>query len=183
MNKVYLSDFDFCDSWTSHRFMVSGLQWHLRPRLGSDCPCENGGAFLWHGRIQLLLYHLQGAESFLKSKQFLSLARNYHQFMETRCSLPLAQELHTCSYPKPDQSRPHLRTKILKARFNIIFPSTPRSSKWLFPLYAPFLSPCDTCTAQSTFLPKDQSKTKEALCCSVTLLSNYQTTRFQKTKR
>ena len=70
--------------------------------------------------------------------------------METESSLPRLKEPTSCHYPEPDQSSPCLSPPVhfMKTHFNIIFPSTPRSPKWFFPLghptktlYPPLLSP------------------------------------------
>jgi hypothetical protein len=53
------------------------------------------------------------------------------------CLLPHSQELSTCSWPKPDQSNPFSPSKFLYIEFNIILPSTPRSSKWHISLRFP----------------------------------------------
>ena len=37
----------------------------------------------------------------------------------------------TCPYPEPEQSSPYPPSHYLKIHFNIIFPSMPRSSKWI----------------------------------------------------
>jgi len=53
--------------------------------------------------------------------------------MESEGSLPHSQVPATCPYPESDQSNPCPLTHFLKIRLNIILPSTPGSSKWLFP--------------------------------------------------
>lgn len=68
--------------------------------------------------------------------------RNYPQFMERRCSLPISQEPATCPYTQINPGHV-LRTKILNAHFNIILSShlfldLPVG---LFPFYAPVLFP------------------------------------------
>jgi len=51
--------------------------------------------------------------------------------MELEGSLPCSQQPSTGPYSEPDCSSPHLA--ILKIHSNIIFLSTPRSSKWSLP--------------------------------------------------
>jgi hypothetical protein len=62
-------------------------------------------------------------------------------------SLPHSQESATCPYPKTDRFSPCFPWKLSKIHFNIILPSTPRSSSYFRPsgfptgtLYAPLLS-------------------------------------------
>jgi hypothetical protein len=50
-------------------------------------------------------------------------------FMQPWFSLLYSQQVALCSYPEPDQSSPCLPISLLKIHFNILFPSTPRSSK------------------------------------------------------
>ena len=80
--------------------------------------------------------------------------------MEPESSLTHSQVPATCPYPEPDQSRPcHPTTHFLKIHL-IILPSSPGSSKCLFPscfltkiLYAPLLSPTRaTCPAHLILL-------------------------------
>jgi hypothetical protein len=75
--------------------------------------------------------YLHGTESFLRSQQVLSYSRNSSHFMEPEGSSPHSQQPSTCPYPEPDRSSlcPH-PAHFSKIHFNIIFPSTPRSSKW-----------------------------------------------------
>jgi len=51
--------------------------------------------------------------------------------METDGSLPRSQASATCHYPKPEQSSPFPTSHFLKIRFNIILPSTSRSSQYI----------------------------------------------------
>jgi hypothetical protein len=46
-------------------------------------------------------------------------------------SLPCSQQPTTSPYPEPDESNSHTANLSLKINFNIILPSTPRSSRWL----------------------------------------------------
>jgi len=50
--------------------------------------------------------------------------------MEPEISLPSLQETVTGTYHEPDESSPHLPIYFPNINFNIIFPSTPMSSKW-----------------------------------------------------
>ena len=73
---------------------------------------------------------LHGAESFLRSKQFLSYSRNSPRFMEPEGSLPHSQQPAPSSYPEPHQSSLCSSTHFSKIHFNIILPSMPVFSKW-----------------------------------------------------
>jgi hypothetical protein len=53
--------------------------------------------------------------------------------MEHENSLQCSQDTATRPYPEPDQSSPHPQHRFLTINFNIILPSTPRSTKMLFP--------------------------------------------------
>ena len=64
-------------------------------------------------------------------------------------SLPHWQQLATCPCPESDQSSSCPPYHFLKIRFDIILPSTPRTSKWSFPRkflhqtqYAPLFHTC-----------------------------------------
>ena len=50
--------------------------------------------------------------------------------MEPEGSLSHSQEPASCPYSEPDQSSPRPLSNVLKIHLNIIFPSTPVSSKW-----------------------------------------------------
>jgi hypothetical protein len=50
--------------------------------------------------------------------------------MEPEGSLPCTQQPATGPYPQPDESSPHIPPYLRMFHSNIIFPSTPRSSKW-----------------------------------------------------
>jgi hypothetical protein len=54
--------------------------------------------------------------------------------MEPEDSSPYTQPPATCSYPEPAQSSPCFPNQFLKIRFNIVLPSTPRSSNSVHPL-------------------------------------------------
>ena len=65
---------------------------------------------------------LHGAESFLRSWQFLSWSRNYLHFMGNGISLPYSQTPAICPYPEPDQSstrRPFLLLEDQLIRFTL----------------------------------------------------------------
>jgi hypothetical protein len=53
--------------------------------------------------------------------------------MEPESLLPYSQEPAIGLYPKPGESNPHSQTYFPKIHFNIILPSTPRSSEWSLP--------------------------------------------------
>jgi hypothetical protein len=53
--------------------------------------------------------------------------------MEHEDSLPCSQETATGPYPEPYESNLHPKTYLLKINFNIILPSTLRSSEWSLP--------------------------------------------------
>ena len=82
--------------------------------------------------------------------------------MEPEGSSPYSQEPAIYPYPEPDRSSLRPPSNLSKIRFNIIFPSTPGSSKWFIPLgfstktlYAPLLSPFTcymSCPSQSSWL-------------------------------
>jgi hypothetical protein len=53
--------------------------------------------------------------------------------MEPEGSLLCSQEPATGYYPDPDETNPHPQPYFPKIHFNIILPSTPRSSRWSHP--------------------------------------------------
>jgi hypothetical protein len=53
--------------------------------------------------------------------------------MEPEGSLPCSQQTLTGPYPEPNTSNLHLPSCVPKTPSNIIFPYTPRSSKWSLP--------------------------------------------------
>jgi len=75
-------------------------------------------------------YSLHGADSFLRSYPVFSYSRNSPHFMEPEGSLPLSQVTSTCTYPEPGRSSPFPQIVLQVTHLNIIFPSTPVSSKW-----------------------------------------------------
>jgi hypothetical protein len=96
--------------------------------------------------ILVLTLLLLAAESFLRSWQVLSWAKNSPHFMEPEGLLPHSQEAATCPFPKPDQSSPCPQTTyqrsvlILSLHLHLGLPSSPFFSG--FPtktLYAPLL--------------------------------------------
>ena len=71
---------------------------------------------------------LQGAESFLKSLVFhlIKVFPAFYGNPSLSCSQPPA----TCPYPEPDEFNPCTPFHFMMINFNIILPSTPRSSAW-----------------------------------------------------
>jgi hypothetical protein len=86
-----------------------------------------------------------GAESFLRSWEFLSYSRNSPHFMKTKGLSPHWQEPATCPYPEqdPPSSLPH--SPFSKIHFNIIFTSTSTSTPGPNPNLEerPLLAVCD----------------------------------------
>jgi hypothetical protein len=86
----------------------------------------------------------QGAEPFLRSRQFCSYSRISQHFMD---SLPCSREPSTRPDPEPDQSNPYHPILFFKIYSNIIHPSMSWSSKstlsfWLshqYPIRIPLL--------------------------------------------
>jgi len=76
-------------------------------------------------------YLLHGAESFLRSKSVLNRSRNSPHFMKPQGS-----------WATSIQSMPP--SHFLKLNFNIIFPSTPASSKWSLSFRLPYQNPVYT---------------------------------------
>jgi hypothetical protein len=62
----------------------------------------------------------------------LSGQKNSATFMEPEGALPCLQQPATGPHPELDESSPHLTVPFVKIHFNIIHPSTPRISKWIF---------------------------------------------------
>jgi hypothetical protein len=58
---------------------------------------------------------------------------NSPHFMEPEGSSPSSQEPATSPCPEPDESKSHPEPYFSNIRFNIILPSTPRSSEWYLP--------------------------------------------------
>jgi hypothetical protein len=76
--------------------------------------------------------------------------------MEPEGSLPHSQVPATCPYPKPDQSNPCAppHPHFLKIYRNIVFPSTPRSSKWSLFLRFPHQTPvCTSSLPYTCYIP------------------------------
>ena len=61
--------------------------------------------------------------------------------MEPESSLPHSQVPATCPYPEPARSSQCPTSHYLKIHLNIIFPSTPGSSKWSLSLRYPHQNP------------------------------------------
>ena len=86
----------------------------------------------------------------MRRQQVPSLLRNSPYCIEHGGALPHSQKPATCSYREPDQSSPYIprNPTNFKIHFNMVLPSTPGSSRWLFPsdfptkiLCVPLLSP------------------------------------------
>jgi hypothetical protein len=94
-----------------------------------------------------LVYELDGAEPFLRSRQLCSCSRTSQHFMAPEGSLLCSREPSTGPYPKPDRSSPN-HPILSKIHFNIILPPMSMSSSGFFPygfainiLYAFLFSP------------------------------------------
>jgi hypothetical protein len=59
-----------------------------------------------------------GAEYHSRDHKLCSHSAVSQHFMEPECSLPRSQQLSTCTYPEPHQSRPHLSILYLKCPNN-----------------------------------------------------------------
>jgi len=79
----------------------------------------------------LLTYLLTPRNTVLLEKLTGSkLVKKFPTFMEPEGLLPHLQVPATCPYPEPAQSSSCPTSHFLKIQLNIIFPSTPGSSKW-----------------------------------------------------
>ena len=81
------------------------------------------------------------------------LVKKLRAFVEPEVSLSCSRQPATCHILKPDESNP---TDLFKIDFNIIIPSTARSSKWLYSLVFPYQTP--TCTSSLSSTCHDSSK-------------------------
>jgi hypothetical protein len=73
--------------------------------------------------------------------------------MQPEGSLPHSKEPATCPHHEADRSSPRLPPHFSKIHFNIIFPSTPGSSKCTSSLRFPHQIPVCTSTLPSTWYP------------------------------
>jgi hypothetical protein len=81
--------------------------------------------------------------------------------MEHEGSLLRLQEPVTCPYPEPDQSSPCPSYHILKIDLNIIFTSTPGSSKWSLSLRFPNQNPlCSSHLNDTCYMPRQSNSSR-----------------------
>jgi hypothetical protein len=76
----------------------------------------------------------QRPSSELKSPKLI---KKYPHFKEKTCSVPHSHQPLPSPYPAPDQSSLCHCIPLLEDLFNIIFPSTPKSSNWSFSFRCP----------------------------------------------